>query len=100
MTLRVNIFVIFVVCDDLHPCEGLGRYATFKNFGMAFLLLFRVSTGDNWNGIMKVRLLCLFHQFIHHLNFSQGSQSFSHALYMPHWGAIKVIVVYTEALNY
>ncbi|KAI4793060.1 hypothetical protein KUCAC02_032952, partial [Chaenocephalus aceratus] len=32
---------------------GLGRYATFKNFGMAFLLLFRVSTGDNWNGIMK-----------------------------------------------
>uniref|UniRef100_A0A7N6ASD9 Voltage-dependent T-type calcium channel subunit alpha n=1 Tax=Anabas testudineus TaxID=64144 RepID=A0A7N6ASD9_ANATE len=40
-------------CDELHPCEGLGRYATFKNFGMAFLLLFRVSTGDNWNGIMK-----------------------------------------------
>uniref|UniRef100_A0A8C1BEH0 Calcium channel, voltage-dependent, T type, alpha 1H subunit a n=1 Tax=Cyprinus carpio carpio TaxID=630221 RepID=A0A8C1BEH0_CYPCA len=23
------------------------------NFGMAFLTLFRVSTGDNWNGIMK-----------------------------------------------
>lgn len=44
------------VCDELHPCEGLGRYATFKNFGMAFLLLFRVSTGDNWNGIMKVKL--------------------------------------------
>lgn len=22
---------------------------------MAFLTLFRVSTGDNWNGIMKVR---------------------------------------------
>uniref|UniRef100_A0A8C1MX58 Voltage-dependent T-type calcium channel subunit alpha n=1 Tax=Cyprinus carpio TaxID=7962 RepID=A0A8C1MX58_CYPCA len=43
----------FVLCDELHPCEGLGRYATFKNFGMAFLLLFRVSTGDNWNGIMK-----------------------------------------------
>lgn len=43
------------VCDETHPCEGLGRYATFKNFGMAFLLLFRVSTGDNWNGIMKVR---------------------------------------------
>uniref|UniRef100_A0A3Q3ILA2 Voltage-dependent T-type calcium channel subunit alpha n=1 Tax=Monopterus albus TaxID=43700 RepID=A0A3Q3ILA2_MONAL len=42
-----------LVCDELHPCEGLGRYATFKNFGMAFLLLFRVSTGDNWNGIMK-----------------------------------------------
>ncbi|XP_038830862.1 voltage-dependent T-type calcium channel subunit alpha-1G [Salvelinus namaycush] len=42
-----------LICDELHPCEGLGRYATFKNFGMAFLLLFRVSTGDNWNGIMK-----------------------------------------------
>lgn len=42
-------------CDDTHPCEGLGRHATFRNFGMAFLTLFRVSTGDNWNGIMKVR---------------------------------------------
>ncbi|XP_038013182.1 voltage-dependent T-type calcium channel subunit alpha-1G isoform X18 [Motacilla alba alba] len=40
-------------CDDTHPCEGLGRHATFRNFGMAFLTLFRVSTGDNWNGIMK-----------------------------------------------
>lgn len=42
-------------CDETHPCEGLGRHATFRNFGMAFLTLFRVSTGDNWNGIMKVR---------------------------------------------
>ncbi|XP_038136004.1 voltage-dependent T-type calcium channel subunit alpha-1G isoform X4 [Cyprinodon tularosa] len=42
-----------LICDESHPCEGLGRYANFKNFGMAFLLLFRVSTGDNWNGIMK-----------------------------------------------
>ncbi|MEE6522187.1 hypothetical protein FKM82_020618 [Ascaphus truei] len=42
-------------CSDSHPCEGLGRHATFRNFGMAFLTLFRVSTGDNWNGIMKVR---------------------------------------------
>ncbi|XP_033894904.3 voltage-dependent T-type calcium channel subunit alpha-1G isoform X4 [Acipenser ruthenus] len=42
-----------LVCDDTHPCEGLGRHATFRNFGMAFLTLFRVSTGDNWNGIMK-----------------------------------------------
>ncbi|KAM9296764.1 voltage-dependent T-type calcium channel subunit alpha-1G [Gastrophryne carolinensis] len=40
-------------CNDSHPCEGLGRHATFRNFGMAFLTLFRVSTGDNWNGIMK-----------------------------------------------
>ncbi|KAM3910071.1 voltage-dependent T-type calcium channel subunit alpha-1G-like [Leptodactylus fuscus] len=42
-------------CSDSHPCEGLGRHATFRNFGMAFLTLFRVSTGDNWNGIMKVQ---------------------------------------------
>uniref|UniRef100_A0A3Q1EQH8 Voltage-dependent T-type calcium channel subunit alpha n=1 Tax=Acanthochromis polyacanthus TaxID=80966 RepID=A0A3Q1EQH8_9TELE len=40
-------------CTDNNPCEGLSRHATFQNFGMAFLTLFRVSTGDNWNGIMK-----------------------------------------------
>nr|XP_015215842.1 PREDICTED: voltage-dependent T-type calcium channel subunit alpha-1H isoform X3 [Lepisosteus oculatus]XP_015215843.1 PREDICTED: voltage-dependent T-type calcium channel subunit alpha-1H isoform X3 [Lepisosteus oculatus]XP_015215844.1 PREDICTED: voltage-dependent T-type calcium channel subunit alpha-1H isoform X3 [Lepisosteus oculatus]XP_015215845.1 PREDICTED: voltage-dependent T-type calcium channel subunit alpha-1H isoform X3 [Lepisosteus oculatus]XP_015215846.1 PREDICTED: voltage-dependent len=40
-------------CNDDNPCEGLSRHATFDNFGMAFLTLFRVSTGDNWNGIMK-----------------------------------------------
>ncbi|XP_045315805.1 voltage-dependent T-type calcium channel subunit alpha-1H isoform X2 [Leopardus geoffroyi] len=40
-------------CSDDNPCEGLSRHATFSNFGMAFLTLFRVSTGDNWNGIMK-----------------------------------------------
>ncbi|XP_055877041.1 voltage-dependent T-type calcium channel subunit alpha-1G-like isoform X8 [Biomphalaria glabrata] len=38
---------------DREPCEGLGKHAHFKNFGMAFLTLFRVATGDNWNGIMK-----------------------------------------------
>lgn len=54
------LFLVSTVCDELHPCEGLGRYATFKNFGMAFLLLFRVSTGDNWNGIMKVKLTLEF----------------------------------------
>lgn len=32
---------------------GLGEHAHFSNFGMAFLTLFRVATGDNWNGIMK-----------------------------------------------
>uniref|UniRef100_A0A8C9Z733 Voltage-dependent T-type calcium channel subunit alpha-1H n=1 Tax=Sander lucioperca TaxID=283035 RepID=A0A8C9Z733_SANLU len=42
-----------LVCNDNNPCEGLSRHATFENFGMAFLTLFRVSTGDNWNGIMK-----------------------------------------------
>ncbi|CAL8305145.1 unnamed protein product [Merluccius merluccius] len=40
-------------CNDDNVCEGLSRHATFENFGMAFLTLFRVSTGDNWNGIMK-----------------------------------------------
>ncbi|XP_066974796.1 voltage-dependent T-type calcium channel subunit alpha-1G isoform X1 [Macrobrachium rosenbergii] len=40
-------------CDEEHPCQGLGEHAHFKNFGMAFLTLFRVATGDNWNGIMK-----------------------------------------------
>uniref|UniRef100_A0A4X2LDL6 Calcium voltage-gated channel subunit alpha1 H n=1 Tax=Vombatus ursinus TaxID=29139 RepID=A0A4X2LDL6_VOMUR len=39
--------------NEDNPCEGLSRHATFTNFGMAFLTLFRVSTGDNWNGIMK-----------------------------------------------
>ncbi|XP_075421907.1 voltage-dependent T-type calcium channel subunit alpha-1H isoform X2 [Ascaphus truei] len=42
-----------LVCNDENPCDGLSRHATFDNFGMAFLTLFRVSTGDNWNGIMK-----------------------------------------------
>ncbi|KAK2502308.1 hypothetical protein MC885_013208 [Smutsia gigantea] len=40
-------------CSEDNPCEGLSRHATFSNFGMAFLTLFRVSTGDNWNGILK-----------------------------------------------
>ncbi len=40
-------------CSEEHPCDGLGEHAHFKNFGMAFLTLFRIATGDNWNGIMK-----------------------------------------------
>lgn len=43
------------VCNQDYPCEGMSRHATFENFGMAFLTLFQVSTGDNWNGIMKVQ---------------------------------------------
>lgn len=42
------------MCNADYPCEGMSRHATFENFGMAFLTLFQVSTGDNWNGIMKV----------------------------------------------
>ncbi|XP_057413249.1 voltage-dependent T-type calcium channel subunit alpha-1I isoform X6 [Balaenoptera acutorostrata] len=45
-----------LVCNDENPCEGMSRHATFENFGMAFLTLFQVSTGDNWNGIMKENL--------------------------------------------
>lgn len=48
-------FLLFSVCNEDYPCEGMSRHATFENFGMAFLTLFQVSTGDNWNGIMKVQ---------------------------------------------
>ncbi|CAF0780786.1 unnamed protein product [Rotaria sp. Silwood1] len=40
-------------CNHEHPCTGLDKHAHFKDFGMAFLTLFRIATGDNWNGIMK-----------------------------------------------
>ncbi|XP_052824853.1 voltage-dependent T-type calcium channel subunit alpha-1I isoform X2 [Octopus bimaculoides] len=40
-------------CSEEHPCEGLGDHAHFRHFGMAFLTLFQIATGDNWNGIMK-----------------------------------------------
>ena len=43
-------------CTEDNPCEGLGRHASFKHFFIAFLTLFRIATGDNWNGIMKVRV--------------------------------------------
>lgn len=45
--------LIIAECNDDMPCQGLGEHAHFSNFGMAFLTLFRVATGDNWNGIMK-----------------------------------------------
>ena len=35
-------------------CFGISRHAHFKNFGYALLTLFRVSTGDNWSGLLKV----------------------------------------------
>ncbi len=41
-------------CSEDRPCIGLDKHAHFKDFGMAFLTLFRIATGDNWNGIMKV----------------------------------------------
>ena len=45
--------IFFSECDEFHPCQGLGEHAHFRSFGMAFLTLFRIATGDNWNGIMK-----------------------------------------------
>lgn len=50
----IAVIPVLTVCNDENPCEGMSRHATFENFGMAFLTLFQVSTGDNWNGIMKV----------------------------------------------
>lgn len=40
-------------CTEGNGCEGFSDYANFKNVGMAMLVLFRLSTGDNWNGMMK-----------------------------------------------
>ncbi|XP_031571362.1 voltage-dependent T-type calcium channel subunit alpha-1H-like [Actinia tenebrosa] len=34
-------------------CEGMDEHAHFQDFGVAMLTLFRISTGDNWNGILK-----------------------------------------------
>ncbi|KAM9785292.1 voltage-dependent T-type calcium channel subunit alpha-1H isoform 1-T2 [Syngnathus typhle] len=56
-------------CNDHNPCEGLSRHATFENFGMAFLTLFRVSTGDNWNGIMKDTLRECLPEELHCLSY-------------------------------
>ncbi|CAB1342283.1 unnamed protein product [Coregonus sp. 'balchen'] len=50
---RWNQLDLAIVLLSDYPCEGMSRHATFENFGMAFLTLFQVSTGDNWNGIMK-----------------------------------------------
>ncbi|XP_046854592.1 voltage-dependent T-type calcium channel subunit alpha-1G-like [Xenia sp. Carnegie-2017] len=41
-----------ISCDKIE-CNGLDRHAHFRNFGYSLLTLFRVSTGDNWNGILK-----------------------------------------------
>ena len=64
MAVRTNFLhtytSAFPECSEEHPCEGLGEHAHYRNFGMAFLTLFRVATGDNWNGIMKVNNSILF----------------------------------------
>jgi len=58
----------------MNPCVGLGRHAHFENFGMAFLTLFRIATGDNWNGIMKViekRSSAILHDY-YTIGYTQG----------------------------
>ena len=52
--ILLSIHILPIECSEEHPCEGLSSHAHFMNFGMGFLTLFRVATGDNWNGIMKV----------------------------------------------
>ncbi|CAF4884949.1 unnamed protein product [Rotaria sp. Silwood2] len=52
-TLGVELFGK-LECSEEQPCSGLNKHAHFKNFCIALLTLFRVATGDNWNGIMKV----------------------------------------------
>ncbi|CAF5152188.1 unnamed protein product, partial [Rotaria sp. Silwood1] len=34
-------------CSEECSCTGLDKHAHFKDFGMAFLTLFRIATGDN-----------------------------------------------------
>lgn len=51
--LGMELFGQINCTDTTVPCEGLDNHAHFKNFGFAMLTLFRVSTGDNWNGILK-----------------------------------------------
>nr|AIJ29365.1 voltage-gated T-type calcium channel [Trichoplax adhaerens] len=40
-------------CTTDNPCNGLSQHANFKTFGMAMLTLFRIATGDNWQGILQ-----------------------------------------------
>ena len=42
-----------ISCDEQYPCEGLGEHAHFRTFGMAFLTLFRIATGE----VKRTRLL-------------------------------------------
>jgi len=42
-----------LACTDANPCEGMSDKANFEHFAIAILTLFRLSTGDNWNGILK-----------------------------------------------
>ena len=45
---------ILTECSRKFPCNGLGKYANFQSLGFSMLTLFRIATGDNWSGILKV----------------------------------------------
>lgn len=49
--LALQLYGTFECPHD--SCEGLSRHASFKNFGLTMLTLFRIFTGDNWNAILK-----------------------------------------------
>jgi len=55
--LGIELFGRICTDDTLFECDSIGPYAHFRNFGMTMLLLFRLSTGDNWNGILKDAML-------------------------------------------
>ncbi|XP_043997145.1 voltage-dependent T-type calcium channel subunit alpha-1H-like [Gambusia affinis] len=42
-----------LACSLDFPCLGLHRLSDFNNFMLALLTLYKVSTGDNWSGILK-----------------------------------------------
>ncbi|XP_016529770.1 voltage-dependent T-type calcium channel subunit alpha-1H-like isoform X2 [Poecilia formosa] len=42
-----------IACSIDFPCLGLHRLSDFNNFMLALLTLYKVSTGDNWSGILK-----------------------------------------------
>jgi len=55
--LGIELFGKICTDDTLYECDSIGSFAHFRNFGMAMLLLFRLSTGDNWNGVLKDAML-------------------------------------------
>jgi hypothetical protein len=62
-TLMVLFFFIYAVMamslfGQVKYSEGgpfLSDHANFSNFPLALLTLFRMTTGESWNGIMQVR---------------------------------------------
>lgn len=64
--LSLFFFIYAVVGVQLFGCvkrgTHLNRHANFEHFGRALLTLFRMSTGESWNGIMHdaiVRTNCI-----------------------------------------